>query len=86
MNELLKKSVPVHYGCETLCVGLFDEHRVRNVTCVFYPKTSNGGALAAGGVVTNRSTHIFRGFYLHLLNWTHLLVKCTYKGYINCTP
>lgn len=29
------------------CSGLFDEHRVRNVTCVFYPKTSNGGALAA---------------------------------------
>lgn len=32
---------------DSLRAGLFDEHRVRNVTCVFYPKTSNGGALAA---------------------------------------
>lgn len=28
------------------CAGLFEEYRVNNVTSVFYPKGSNGGALA----------------------------------------
>ena len=34
------------------CSGLFADQRVRNVTCVFYPRSAPGGALAAYPAIT----------------------------------